>query len=66
MKESTQQPELRGGLAAKEKGLVTRERTVEITNLDVNCLGLGKRSLDCMLLNREKESEITSTRTLLA
>lgn len=36
MKESTQQPELRGGLAAKEKGLVTRERTVEISNLNMN------------------------------
>ena len=36
MKESTQQPKLRGGLAAKEKGLDTRERTVEISNLNVN------------------------------
>ena len=43
MKESTQQPELRGGLAAKEKGLVTRERTLEISNLNVN---FGKFSKD--------------------
>ena len=59
MKESTQQPELRGGLAAKEKGLVTRERTVEVSNLNVNFGNVSKdlfwkRSLDCMLLNREK------------
>ena len=42
MKESTQQPELREGLAAKEKGLVTRERTVEISNLNVNSGNFSK------------------------